>query len=185
MNENLQLEDFDSKEEWQFHHWLLEAEKADLIYNITYHPESYLLSEKASIWTEKKLKTKTKNIEKFLLHPHSYQIDFKFKIKNKLMFEFLQKIRIAADKEICIDVKGNFAGKNNSTAVTFPLNQKWIYQQYGIYVQKIVPDKLFKATWIPEACRLTPKKKQPVKKYIKFKSISEFLSKSKQTAENI
>ena len=43
-------------------------------------------------------------------------------------------------------------------------------------MQKVIPEKLFKKTWVPEAARLSPKKRQPVKKYIGCKSIKEFIN---------
>ena len=48
-----------------------------------------------------------------------------------------------------IDVKGEFAGRTNSTQYTFPIKQKWMYDKYQIYVNKIVPSKLFKQTFEP------------------------------------
>ena len=49
-------------------------------------------------------------------------------------------------------------------------------QKHGIYVNKVVPEKLFKKTWCPEACRYTGVKKQPVKKFIGCKTIKEYLN---------
>ena len=43
-----------------------------------------------------------------------------------------------------------FAGRTNSTQYTFPLKQKWLYKDYGIYTNKIVPDKLFESTFTPK-----------------------------------
>jgi len=53
-----------------------------------------------------------------------------------------------------------------------------MWQKFRIYVEKIVPEKLFKKTWVPEACRWTPKQGKPVKKYVGVPVISEFLDKN-------
>ena len=56
-----------------------------------------------------------------------------------------------------IDVKGGFIGKNNSSGITFPLNQKWIMDKFGVYVNKtvITYDKkgLFFKTYAPDTVR--------------------------------
>jgi len=67
-----------------------------------------------------------------------------------------------------IDVKGSFAGKNNTSAITFPLKQKWMMQKYDIYVQKIIPIStvkgqgrgLFVDTFTPVKYLLTPTGKE-------------------------
>jgi hypothetical protein len=63
-----------------------------------------------------------------------------------------------------IDVKGSFAGKNNTSAVTFPLKQKWMLEKFGIYVQKIIPISktkgLFVDTFTPVKYLLTPTGKE-------------------------
>ena len=55
------------------------------------------------------------------------------------------------------------------------VNVKWCYDKFDIYIEKIVPEKFFKKTWVPEQVRLTPKQKKPVKKYIGVPVISEFI----------
>lgn len=168
--------DFDSTEEWHFYHWLLEAEQHGLVSEIEYHVTKFILSGRATYETEKKLKTKTKTIDKFLLHPHSYTPDFNFTVLNSSIQKLFVQLNTMPYGFVVADVKGGFSGKYNNSAVTFPLNQKWVYDKWGYYVQKVIPEKLFKKTWVPEVARLTPKKKQPVKKYIGVKTIKEFLS---------
>ena len=36
-----------------------------------------------------------------------------------------------------IDVKGESVGRNNSSAITFPINQKYVMQQFDVFIQKI------------------------------------------------
>ena len=160
--------EYDSKEEEHFAAWLQEAESADLVYEIKYHPMPFLLSKRQTIPVVKVLKTKTKIVEKFLLHPHSYTPDFSFIISEKLEDYFFVK------SEICyVDVKGGFSRFND--AKPFSINQKWVYSDYGIYINKVVPEKLFTKTWVPKDCRLTPALKNTIKKYIGCKSIAHFM----------
>jgi len=79
-------------------------------------------------------------------HPHL--IDFKYK-------------RVI---HTCIEIKGTFASRQNSTAVKFPLLQKLLYDKHGVYVNKCMPlDKkkgLFKKTFTPKSYWLTDKTKK-------------------------
>jgi len=56
-----------------------------------------------------------------------------------------------------IDVKGEFVGKNNSSGITFPVNQKWVMDKYGVYVHKVVisfaKKGLFYRTFVPESVK--------------------------------
>ena len=51
---------------------------------------------------------------------------------------------------IILDVKGTFIGKNNNSAITFPVIQKWLCDKQDIYVNKLVPKYFFKHTWCPK-----------------------------------
>ena len=159
--------EMDSDEERQFYDWLIEAESVDLVSNIEYHPGSFTLAERASVQIEQQLKTKTKTVEKFLLHPHSYTPDFVF-VWHGLFSPFFTRQNCT-----WVDVKGSFGLHGDSKQ--FRLNQKWMWARYGIYVNEVVPVKLFKKTWVPESCRWTPKQKKPVKKYVGCKTIDEFV----------
>ena len=159
---------YDSNEEEQFHDWLKEAERFGLVKNIEHHPEPFILSDKKTIKVKKILKTKTKIVNKFLLHPHIYTTDFSFIISPLLEEYFIIKSGLCF-----VDVKGGFSKFND--AKQFSINQKWVYSDYGIYINKVVPEKLFTKTFLPEDCRLTPVQKKLVKKYIGCKNIKEFM----------
>jgi len=161
--------DFPSDEEFWVYHWLMEAERYDLVKDITYQPGPFLLSEKATVRSTKQLKTKVKIVDKFLFRRHRYTPDFSFSLVSQILVPAFKMPGV----KIIIDVKGGFNPYGDPKQ--FSLNQKWMWQKYDIYVEKIVPEKLFKKTWCPEICRLTPKQRKPVKKYIGVPVISEFM----------
>jgi len=163
------IEKMDSQEEMDFHEWLLDAERAGLVRYIKYHPWPFGLSEKVSTMVEKKLKTKTSLVEKFLLHPHEYTPDFSFEWDPVVKLFFTNRILT------WVDVKGGFG--RHGDAKQFSINQKWVYQKHGIYINKVVPEKLFLKTWVPEACRYTPKKRDLIKKYANALTLNEYLNK--------
>jgi len=158
----------DSDEEREFYAWLLEAEYVGLITDIEYQPGSLSLSSRKSIQIEKKLKTKTKTIEKFLLHPHEYTPDFVFEWTG-------QDNPFIAGRRTWVDVKGTFNGHGDLKQ--FTINQKWVFEKYGIYINKVVPERLFKTTWVPESCRYTKVRKDFIKKYEECLIIDEFMGK--------
>ena len=74
---------------------------------------------------------------------------------------------------VIIDIKGSFNRHGGDRE--FSINQKWVFYKYGDYVNKVIPEKLFKSTWCPQGARLTEKTKQVKIKYSKCKTIEEFL----------
>ena len=56
------------------------------------------------------------------------------------------------------------------------MNQKWTYKIYGEYIEKVIPEKLFMKTWVPEIAMFSPVKKDPVKKYIGCLVVREFIN---------
>ena len=140
-----------------------------MISDITYQPGPFILSGRASYRVIKKLKTKTKSVDRFLLHPHQYTPDFAFKLSSPILVDEFH-VPLC---EIVIDVKGGFNPYGDPKQ--FMINRKWMWQKYEIFVEKIIPEKLFKKTWVPEICRLSPKQRKPVKKYIGVPVISEFM----------
>lgn len=165
-------ETYASDEEFFIAHWLSEAEEAGLLSGIEYQPESFPLSGRIAVPYTKQLKTKTKKCEKFLFQPHIYTADFHFKVGPALQ-EFFINSEYLGTRWIIIDVKGSFNKFGDSKQ--FSINQKWVWDKFGTYVEKIIPEKLFKNTWVPSVCRFSPKIKKPVKKYIGVNTIKEFL----------
>jgi hypothetical protein len=150
---------FDSEEEKQVAYWLNEADEAGLVSNVFYHIREYELSQRV-----------TDGNGRFLLHPHKYTPDFSFILETPLkVFQQFFKYQ----RDIVIDVKGSFSKYHDQKS--FSINQKWVYAKYGVYVQKVIPEKLFKKTFVPEICRYTPTRKWFVKKYVGCKVISDFV----------
>lgn len=171
----MKIEDFDSPEEFHFYSWLIEANQHGLVSNIKPHPYSFRLSERVTIPFDKHMKTKIKTVNKFILHPHVYTPDFAFCIENDKIRELNLFVENHGKngKFMIVDVKGGFSKFGDSKQ--FSINQKWTWDKYGVYVQKIVPEKLFNGSWVPEVCRYTPKQRKPVKKYDGCKTIAEFV----------
>ena len=158
-------------EELYFSYYLDELIEQNIVESYEYEPESFELTPEVTFnyikTTVLKTKTKIEDKTKALLHKHCYTPDFKIMTLNKghelnLFNIFLDSfpIFICSQKKsngendldfpCWVDIKGQFAGKTNSTQYTFPLNQKWMYDKYSIYVQKIKPFDLFKATFTPK-----------------------------------
>lgn len=163
---------FDSPEEMEFHCWAKEALKHGYIDSVEYHPEAYELTAKASRMMIKQMKTKTKAVEKFLCHPHSYTLDFL--IVGNDRFNTLAHNLISMDNKIYyIDIKGGFSIYNNHRE--FSINRKLLFQKYGIYVNDVTPKQFFKTTFCPVACALTEKNGKPRKHYRDMPTVFEAL----------
>lgn len=168
-------------EEKYFSDYLFELQEAGFIYDIVYQPKAKILFEGLTVNRnkEKVLKKGTIIVQEdfILLQPHKYTPDFLFKwtpkgiplvntignfVKGKPFIANTGITGVNSDMLLSvIDTKGTFANSKNSSALTFPLNQKWIFQQYGIYVQKIVVGNskgIFKDTFCPKTYITTPKK---------------------------
>lgn len=176
-------QDFDSGEEWQVFNWLQEAVAYGLVRDVVYQPKPFELAPRASVEVLKQMKTKTKKVDEFLFHPHKYTPDFSFSCAYGYFSCAFRAIRVGLyQPNVIIDVKGGF--NRFGDPKQFSINQKWVWDKFGIYVEKVVPEKLFKKTWVPSVCRLTPKKRQPVKKYIGVPTIDEFLEKNNRITEH-
>lgn len=150
---------YKNKEELYFSYYLDELIEHKLITSYSYEEETFELLEDVKYayrkYTQLKTKVKKQTIVKSLLKPCTYTPDFVI-IADKPLEGFFNIIAnnpifISTDDLKCyVDVKGLFAGRTNSTQYTFPLKQKWMYQKYGIYTNKVVPEKLFAKTFTPK-----------------------------------
>ena len=172
-NESVEV---DSNEEWYFYSWLIECKKLGIVLDYEYQPKEFLLTEKFKYVPAF---GNPKKKEKHLLADHVYTADFRI-VFNKLYGEKLSeyfKIPIEAidangDAVVFVDVKGGFMMHGSDR--TFSIHQKMMWDKYKIYVQKIVPEDLFKKLGTPEAAKYTIKTKKPTAKYaIGSKSIKE------------
>ena len=167
-------EPYDSPEEAYVSWYLDELVEADYVLDYQAQPKSFTLSPKRTFkWTEK-LKTKEKDRVSTLLQEHVYTADFSVKWGDTggVFIKNVNNTRLDRDAPFLsgpsgvsiIEVKPSF-DRNNMTRL-FIINQKWMYDKYGIYVHKVIPQKLFEATFTPKKYLLTDTGKQ--KRKIKF-----------------
>ncbi len=161
---------YDSQEEVEVRMWLDEAVNHKIVDAYVYQPGSYLLTPKQTYIEEKQLKTKIKKIERTVFQEHRYSSDFKvwfnyipFKvIPNRSPYDFTE-----------FDVKGSFQMYGGDRS--FSISRKLVYEIHGVYINKIIPKKLFKETWCPEGARYSPVQKKERKCYEGFLNIDQFI----------
>ncbi|XAI97358.1 hypothetical protein [Leptolyngbya phage Lbo-JY46] len=114
-----------------------------------------------------KMKTKSKPMRQSICGGHVYTPEFRVvwhkKALDKIVWlmdsgDKFDKVligHIAANKELytIIEVKPEF-DYNNMTRL-FTINQKWVFDKYGIWVNLIKPKELFKKTFTPVNFRKT------------------------------
>ena len=188
--------EFDSDEEMYFSWWLEELKELGYINKIEYQPEAFSLS--SSIWVDyiEHMKTKDKYVTEEVLKGHIYTCDFyvewnsDFDKSNKVSTSLTSGIRkkksaslqfilsqLNPDKPKSfsyIEVKPSY-DMNNMTRLA-KINQKWVWEKHGIFVNIVIPEKHFNKTFTPERFRTTNKSGKPRK--IKYKNLinaQEFL----------
>ena len=142
---------YDSSEEVEFVMWLEEAQDNGFVGSWMYHPNKYEITPKQMATRLVELKTKTKTVEKTLLRPHTYEPDFLIFVNGKRWLHIAKHTKLLKTSVGCfVDVKGTF-DRNKSNTI-FSINQKLMYDKYHIYVNKVVPAKLFRQTFVPKGC---------------------------------
>ena len=195
-------ESFDSKEEYYFNLWLDELSRRGLVEYSKYHPKPFILSDTVHLSYQKQLKTKIKDEQAHLFGSHEYQADWIIfwneRLKGIFFFDSSIPGRSPTDFPFIvnwsenrrsffsvIDVKGTF--NQNDAYRRFSIEQKWVWQKFGIYVQKIIPmptnkekpkpaGALFLTTFMPVRATLTDIKAIDKKLKYKYKLIDEFMS---------
>jgi len=137
---------YDSLDELYFSYWLEELE--EYIWSWEAHPTPFRLFDGSIVTKEVQLKTKTKEVSKTLLQPHIYTPDFIIKPNVDIMY--FQNLFIRDNDNIYIEIKPKF-DKYNMTRL-FHLNQKWVFEKFGIFVNQVIVDTLFKQTFVPRKC---------------------------------
>jgi len=176
---------FDSKEELYFSWYLNELEEKGILDKWMYHPKEFILSDKVLRQYSQTKNNKTRILSNFLLHPHNYQADFLIYWNNdyhgKIFVNLDSSLNIKnapfiANKEnnySVIDVKGSY-NKHDSYR-RFSIEQKWVYSKYKIYVQKIIPVKLFELTFTPERYLFTDMERKSRKLNYNAISLNDYL----------
>ena len=147
----------DSREEQLFLYYIEELKEHGYIAEAVYHPQSYELAPETYVqaFTATKKGNGYKDIP--LLKKHVYTADWsilwnpiakgifyweKGGVYKEGFFPYSSRkhdnyIPFYGMKSV-VDIKGGFVGRNNTSGITFPLNQKWVMRQYGDLVQKVV-----------------------------------------------
>jgi hypothetical protein len=175
----MEHEFYRSDEEIYMSWWLDELIEAGYVKSYSYESRKLILMKEVKVpWLEAK-----KNIAKERLHhlfsETTYTPDFEIIWEDKAVGVFINgawpiKRRsyfmgatFNVDGIDClIDVKGDHAmgaSRGNFSQFSFPYKQKMAYHNLGLYVQKIVPIKLFRETFIPQRYFMTDGGKQPRK----------------------
>ena len=156
----------DSQEEVMMIMWLEELIEAGYAERLE-RAETYSLSERLEreYAVEQQLKTKSKIVTKreILLEDHVYTPEFRVKWSQKAMRVFIDYVYSpykvnksllrfstkGGELTTIVEVKPNF-DQNNMTRL-FKINQKWMWQRYGLFVNLVQPHKLFEETFTPKA----------------------------------
>lgn len=160
---------YDSAEELHFSWFLDELQQSGFIKRWVYQPKPFPLTPQVDYEFIKHLKTKDKTIRKLFLRSHNYQADFLIvwdKCSKGIFFDTkddsdVMTFPFIIDKKkyrSIIDVKGGF--NRNNTWRIFSIEQKWVWQKFQVYVQKIIPKELFKKTFTPQRYLFTDKNGQ-------------------------
>ena len=160
---------FDSKEELYFSWWLDELIEAEWV--LSYERSTpILLFAKMVKHYEKKLKTKTKILQKTILPEHIYTPDF------DVVFipEFAEKCEFFHNEGGCVvEIKGDY-DRNNMTRL-FKINQKWSAKELGIMVNLVKIPSFFKKTFTPKRYLLTDQTMRERKLNYKPRTLQQFM----------
>jgi hypothetical protein len=154
---------YDSLEEVYMQWYINELSEAGIIQNVIYQPAPILLANQEKYTWVETLKTKDKYRQSVLLEGTAYTYDFEIvwheTASNKFFNNFQKNTSykkgekkpyfMAQDGVSRIDVKGGFAPRGSNLR-EFEVKRKWAYQKTGLFVQKIIPEKLFQATFTPK-----------------------------------
>lgn len=190
--ENLEfnIDERDSKEEVYFEWFLKELKHYGFIKSYLPQPRDFKLFDKVKYDYHEVLKTKVNVKKRELMRAHIYTPDYFVVWDEKaegVFYEPFEKImnvdipfkatRSKNNKDeyfSIIETKGTH-DFNNMTRL-FRLNQKWLYAEYGMYVELIKIPTIFKKTFVP--ARYIRQDKRNGKRKINFKvtTIEEFVN---------
>lgn len=151
-----------TKEERYFKYWLDELINNGYINFYIEQPDPSVLFNGLTISCKKKLKTKIVEVQRNLLQPWTYGCDYvislnKNSFKLKKIFQVINNIQLPMPEIISnpgtayVDVKPLFRSPKQAMSDNkFPLNQKAMFNTYGIFVNKVIPFKLFENTFTPK-----------------------------------
>lgn len=160
----------DSREELDMLAWLCEAVESGLVSDFEYQPDPIKLSDSVEF-------VNSRGKKRSLFREHIYTPDFIVKFKPGAFEQLDLWFKVPFD-QMCqnefkayIDVKGGFM--SNGSGRSFSINQKWIYQLTGIYIQKVVPKDFFRKCGCPAASFITRKTGKSRKMFQGYRSIRQ------------
>lgn len=153
-----------SNEEWYYSWYVNQLLERGILTGVTYQPAPFSLSSPVKKIITRQLKKTTTVKEKMILRAHEYTADFILYWNPSYEGYIFEDILSQSEKPVyylaskhpeygflsVIDIKGSFNGTHNTSASTFPLNQKWVYQRYKLLVQKVVVPAVFTNTFCPD-----------------------------------
>lgn len=203
--------EYASKEEMWFASYVQELLDKDYLLSATYQPSAFELSTDRCV-TSRVIKKNTCNaIGVSLTKKHSYTPDWVlcwaekangvffwtkgreyqngfFPFRKTLANNFVPFYATEKTNISVVDIKGGFVGRNNSSGVTFSLNQKWVLDKYDIFIQKVVVSLdqkgLFFRTFTPnrvvtdEVYKIKSREGEPKLKYDP-RTLEDFINKKK------
>lgn len=156
--------EYKSKLEYYFVLYLEELQKEGFIEDFGYERIKFQLCDNIQAPYKKLKKGVISDCSEALIRENSYQPDFDIiwskKALNTLVLDRYMPIlgniskipfRLASDdlSVSYIETKPNNESKLSSS-IEFPIHQKWIYQKFGFYIQKVKPYILFEETFTPK-----------------------------------
>lgn len=182
-------EDLDSKEELYFSWYLDELVDRGFVSNYTYHNMSFRMSDPVRVPWHEKLKTKVKSRERTLMQGMEYVPDFVIVWTRDSRGVFIDDpengcTRIPQfvvghgvflddhDRSI-VDTKGSYDPNNMNRF--FEMKRKWIWNDHGVFINKIVPYKLFEKTFTPQRYLLTDRTLKTRKLHYDPRTLDQFM----------
>jgi hypothetical protein len=179
--------EFDSVGELYFYWWCSELKEAGYIDNFVTQPSPIILSEKVTeeyIIPMKKVADKVKSHTLMNGHIYTYDSLIRFTMQGShllcfdLLLDEFNKSRdtgklISKDCYCRIELKPKF-DQNNMTRLAV-INQKWVYDKTGKFINIVIPEKLFEKTFTPKRYLLTDVSKTKRKINFKTRSLEEFV----------
>ena len=183
----------DSNEEQYFVWWLEDLERYGYI-NSFGRAEGYKLANESTVhWTQEKqlkkstkIEDKSKSLFQDLIYTPDFDVNFDIIGVNKLFVRLYQDLNVHAlsgkpvpsglmtvDTRAIVEIKPNFDFKGMSKKTI--ILRKLVFEKYGIYINQVIPEKLFKNTFVPQRYLRTDQNKADRKINFKFILIDDMI----------
>ena len=162
---------YESQEEWYFSWFLNDLKEKGIILKYSYEPQKFILSPARYYPIKRIFKTKEKTDQLSLIQEHVYTPDFLVQWNKQWQNKFYRLIHdeqctskpdffaITSKKDdghyTFFEIKPCFDHQNMTRL--FIVTQKWMYHQFGIYIEKFEVPTMFKRTFTPSRYLLTDK----------------------------